>query len=347
MTPPTAPAVLPAPLQSALVLLARGESLSESESHAATSAMLDDLVPEAGVAAYLTALKLKGETAEELAGAVRAVRERMMPFVTMRSVLDTCGTGGDGSCSVNVSTAVAIVAAAAGVPVAKHGNRSASGNSGSAEVLQELGIAIEAPPERLHACLERLGLTFLYAPKFHTSLRALAPVRKLLPFRTIFNLIGPLANPCKPGFQLVGVAGDRAGDLVADALLLLGLVRGAVVTGGDGLDEVSLDAPTHVRWIENGRLSLLTWAPEDFGLGTVSARELTVSGPAESAARLTAFFRGEAGPVRSAILANSAAALLVAGRVRSLEEGVATAARVVDSGDALRLLDEWRELSNG
>ncbi len=302
---------------------------------------------DVAVASLLTGLCVKGETAEELAGAVKAVRSRValagldVPAV---GVLDTCGTGGDGACTVNVSTAAAIVVAAAGVPVAKHGNRSASGNSGSAEVLTELGVTIEADTSILSRCLSELGITFLFAPKFHPGLRSLAPVRKQLPFRTLFNLVGPLANPASPDFQLVGVAGTTQARLIAGALARLGTRRAAVVTGSDGLDEVSLAGSTKVLVVERGVISAAHWEPGDFGLGRVEVSELKISGPAESASRILGFLAGQPGPVRETVLANAAAALWVSGE-RSLSEAVARAADAVDSGRAQSLLTRWAAMS--
>jgi anthranilate phosphoribosyltransferase len=330
----------------------RAGDLSTAETSAAVSEIMAGEATEASIAAFLTALKIKGETADELAGAVEAVRLRMgvwdegaggMP----RPLLDTCGTGGDGANTVNVSTATALVVAACGVPVAKHGNRSASGNSGSAEVLTELGVAIEAGPAVLRRCLAELGITFLFAPAFHPALRFAATVRRQLPFRTLFNLIGPLANPTRPEFQLVGVAGEDQAELVAQALTRLGIRRAAVVTGGDGLDEVTLDGPTRVRWVDPAGVTLQSWSPEDFGLPRVAAGSLRVSGPADSAARLRDFLAGGDEPIRSLILANCAAALLVVGRASTLLEGVRQAASAVDSGSASRLLDRWVRLSRG
>ncbi len=259
--------------------------------------------------------------------------------------LDTCGTGGDGAHTVNISTATAIVVAAAGVPVAKHGNRSASGNSGAAEVLAELGLAIDAEVPVLARCLRDLGITFLLAPKFHPALRHAAAVRKQLPFRTLFNMVGPLANPARPDYQLIGVPALPMADLMARAIARLGVVRAAVVVGADGLDEVSLGGPTRVRWVEDGVVGERTWHPEDFGLPAVHPEELRVAGPADCAARIRALLGREAGPVRSTVLANSAAALLVAGRVASLGDGVALAARAIDGGEAARLLDRWVDMS--
>jgi anthranilate phosphoribosyltransferase len=341
---------LTGPLSNAVACLVAGGTLDADATHAAVAEVMSGEAPEALLAAFLTALRLKGETPDELAGAVRAVRDRMAPWIegpgpSRRPLLDTCGTGGDGANTVNISTAAAIVAAASGVATAKHGNRSASGNSGSAEVLVEMGVEIEATPERLRRCLAELGLTFLYAPRFHPALRYAATVRRQLPFRTLFNLVGPLANPARPDFQVVGVSGANQAVLVAEALARLGTRRAAVVRGSDGLDEVTLGGLTHVLWVESGTITPKTWSPEDFGLSPVEATTLRVTGPAESAARLLSFLKGEPGPVRRAVLANAAAALLVAERVESLSEGVEVAGKVVDTHQALDLLDRWRSLS--
>jgi anthranilate phosphoribosyltransferase len=340
------------PLIAALERLGGGGNLTAAQTAAAVSVIMAGEASQAAIAAFLTALRLKGETADELAGAVEAVRARMAPWddaagVATRPLLDTCGTGGDGANTVNVSTATALVVAACGVPVAKHGNRSASGNSGSAEVLTELGVAIETEPAILRRCQAELGITFLFAPAFHPALRFAAPVRQQLPFRTLFNLVGPLANPARPEYQLLGVAGTRQAELVAQALVRLGVRRAAVVTGGDGLDEVTLDGPTHVHWVESGAVTRRTWTPQDFGLPCVPASALRVDGPAASAARLREFLAGRGGPVRDLVLANSAAALLVAGGVSTLLAGVEQAALAVDSGAAARLLERWGQISHG
>ena len=339
----------PFPLAEPLGLLGSGRPLTADQAHAAVSAIMEGDAPEVAIAAFLTALRVKGETSDELAGAVRAVRERMTPLGhdVATPLLDTCGTGGDGAHTVNVSTAAALVAAACGVRVAKHGNRSASGNSGSAEVLAELGVAIEAEPPVLRRCLAELGITFLFAPRFHPALRFAAPVRRQLPFRTLFNLIGPLANPANPDHQLVGVPDDRQAALIAGALVRLGTARAAVVTGADGLDEATLDGPTRVLLVEDGLVTPATWHAEDFGLPKVSARDLRVSGPADSADRLRRLFDGEPGPVRSVVLANTAAALWVAGRALGLREGVALAAAALDDGSCSRLLARWARMSRG
>ena len=336
-------------LKKALERLAGRHDLTAEDTCAAVASIIEGDASEVAICAFLTALRVKGETAEELAGAVEAVRARMAhwePSRPVRALLDTCGTGGDGAMSVNISTAAAIVVAACGVPVAKHGNRSASGNSGSAEVLQELGVAIEAETPLLARCLDELGITFLFAPRFHPALRFAAPVRRQLPFRTLFNLVGPLANPARPEHQLIGVAGDRQAELVAGAVSRLGTTRAAVVTGLDGLDEVTLDGPTHVRLVEDGQVRSFSWTADDFGLPQVRAEELRVTGPSDSAERLRALLRGEHGPVRDMVLANSAAALWTASAT-DLRAGVQIAAQAIDSGAARDLLERWAKLSHG
>lgn len=330
-------------LLDALRALDEARELTENEAFEAVGAILDGQASDALASAFLTALRFRGESAGALTGAVRAARQRMIPFEVpqgLRPILDTCGTGGDGARSFNVSTAAALVVAACGVSVIKHGNRSATGNCGSAEVLQTLGLPIEAEPERVARGLAELGIAFLFAPLFHPALRALAPIRKQLPFRTIFNLIGPLANPARPERQLVGAAGAREAQLMAGALIRLGLERGAVVTA-QGLDEVSLDGPTRVAWIEDGTVAPLVWTADDFGLPRVRAEELRVDAPEASADAFRRLVDGEHGPVRSVVLANAAAALRVADRADDLREGVALGSRAIDSGAASDLLVRW------
>jgi anthranilate phosphoribosyltransferase len=328
-------------------LSSRSRVLSET-CEAAFRAILDGQTTESRTAALLTAIHLTGERPDLLVGAVRAVRSRMVPFPIpdhLRPVLDTCGTGGDGVCSFNISTAVAIVCAAAGVRVAKHGNRSASGNSGSAEVLTSLGVAIDQPEPVLLRCLEELGIVFLFAPRFHPALGPLAAVRRQLPFRTLFNLVGPLVNPARPEHQLVGVPTPEAHALYAAVWRPLGMGgrRSAIVHGLDGLDEVSLAAPTQVSWRPDGGEE--TWTPDGLGLLAVAPEALRVSGPDESAERMRAIFRGDRGPLRDVVLANAAAAFRVVERSASLAEGVALAAETIDSGRAADHLERWRAIS--
>jgi anthranilate phosphoribosyltransferase len=337
----------------AVRILGSGRALTEAEACDAVSVVIDGAASDVSLAAFLTALRIKGETAAELAGAVRCARSRMTllfdegcPGPADPDWIDTCGTGGDGAGTLNISTAVAIVAAASGMPVAKHGNRSASGVSGSSDVLTELGVNLEPGIDTLRACLTKLGLTFLFAPRFHPALRHAATVRKQLPFRTLFNLVGPLANPACPPYQLVGTPDPRQADVLARALADLGLKRGAVVTGSDGLDEVTLDGPTRVLWVESGRVSECEWTPEMLGLPRVEAAALRVASAIESATRIRAMLNGADGPDRSIVLANTAAVLLVGGRVDTLRDGVERAGRAIDSGAAHALLGAWAALTH-
>lgn len=328
----------------ALSDLAKGRDSDEESTRLAFLEILDGGVPDALLAAYLTGLRFVGDRPAVLAGAVGAVRSKMVGFEPhARPVLDTCGTGGDHAKTVNVSTGAAIVAAACGVLVAKHGNRSATGNSGSSDVLQTLGAPVEVSAEQARGNLEELGLTFLFAPLYHPALRLVAPVRRMLPFRTVFNLVGPLVNPARPEYQLVGVPDRATASLMANVLAASGLKRAAVVSAEDGLDEVSLGATTHVLWVENGEISETEWKPGDFGDARVEAGELRVEGPEESARLIRGVLAGERGPVRDVIVANAAAALHVAGMAGDLAEGVELAGSSIDSGRARALLDRWIE----
>lgn len=340
------------PLVDALRTLATGTPLRTDQAHAAIAEIIAGDTPDVLIAAFLTAIKVRGETGSELAGAVAAVRDRMLrldrgPTRPDRVVLDTCGTGGDGAHTVNISTATAIVVAACGIPVAKHGNRAASGNSGSAEVLAELGVAIEAEPAVLARCLDDLGITFLFAPKFHPALRFAAPIRRQLPFRTLFNLLGPLVNPADPTHQLIGVPNPTSARLMAEAIAASGTIRrAAIVTGADGLDEVTLGGSTDVLWVRSGFIETEQWTPDQFGLPHVAAESLRIIDPADSARRIRGLLDGEPGSVRDTVLANAAAALLVAEQVSDLRAGVEQAARAIDDGAAARLLDRWGRLTH-
>jgi anthranilate phosphoribosyltransferase len=336
------------PVTWALKRLAAGTALTPTESRDAVALLLDGKASSTATAALLTALRVKGETADELDGAVQAVRDRMNAWesrVAHTSLLDTCGTGGDGAGTVNISTAAAIIVAACDIPVVKHGNRAASGISGSAEVLEALGVKPDPDSAVLERSLAELNISFLYAPKFHPGLQRIAGVRRELPFRTVFNLVGPLCNPASPGYQLVGAADLTRAELLANVLARQEhLRRAVVVTGSDGLDEVTLAGPTSIWVIEPGRIERGEWSPEEFGLSRQGAAGLKVRDPGESAERIKQAFAGERGPVRDYLLANSAAAFWTTGRF-TLREGVALAAAAIESGAAARLVTRWRELA--
>jgi anthranilate phosphoribosyltransferase len=328
--------------------LTAGIALSAAEMQQAVGALLDGEETGASAASFLTALREKGETAEVLEGAVRAIRDRMTPWMSGLSgapLLDTCGTGGDGAGTMNISTAAAFVGAACGAQVVKHGNRAATSRAGSADVLAALGVEYDADPELSRRSLAEFSLAFLFAPRYHPGMARLAPVRRRLPFRTVFNLIGPLCNPASPPHQLIGVPDDTHAGMVAEVLSRQSHIRkAAVVTGGDGLDEITLDGPTIVRLVEAGRVEQIGWCAEDFGLGRQDFGSLVVRDAFDSAHRLIRVFEGERGPARDYVIANTAAALWVTGRC-TLLDGAEQAAYAIDSGAAGRVLEGLRRIA--
>ncbi len=327
--------------------LSAGISLSQDEMTRAIDSVMRGQMSEEQILLLLTALRVKGETVAEIAGAAIAMRRHMTPIRTERSgVVDTCGTGGDGWRTFNVSTAAAIVAAAAGVPVAKHGNRAVSSRSGSADVLASLGVNIEAEVPVVERCLDRLGICFCYAPKLHPATHRVAAVRKRLGVPTIFNLLGPLSNPASAPFQLLGVGKSHLHDLLAEALLLLGTTRSLVVTGEGQFDEVTIAGATRVTQVEGGKLREFAWQPIDFGHEQSPLDGLLVSGPEESAAMIRHVLDGQHGAPRDIVVANAAAAILTASRAGSPSAAANLAAGAIDSGAARELLRQWVEQSN-
>jgi anthranilate phosphoribosyltransferase len=303
--------------------------------------LLAGRVEETLAAAFLTALRMKGETATEIAAAAQALREQMIRLVAVNGpVIDTCGTGGDDAGTFNISTAAAFVTAGAGVPVVKHGNRAVSSKSGSADVLRELGVNIEQGPEWSQKCLDRIGFAFCYAPHFHAGMSHVARLRRKLGVRTLFNLLGPLANPAMADYQLLGVGKPELLDKLAEAIARIGIRRAFVVSSEDGLDEVSLAAPTNVRIVEGQDHRSTTWYPADFGLGEVHVRELLADGAAESATIIRSILAGEDSPASRITLANASAALYAAGSVTSLKDGVECAQESLTSGRARRVLEQ-------
>jgi anthranilate phosphoribosyltransferase len=326
-------------IETQLGKLAAGENLSLEETTAAIDAVMRGQCTPGEIGLLLTGLRLKGETVAEVAGAARAMRKLMTPIRTSRAdVLDTCGTGGDGAGTFNISTAAAIVAAAAGAAVAKHGNRSASGRTGSADVLAELGVNIEADAACVEDCLAALGICFCFAPRLHGAMKHVAPVRRQLGFPTIFNLLGPLTNPAGAPFQLIGVGRAEAAGLLAEAIAILGTRRSVIVHGEGGLDEVSLAGPTAVIEVTAQGRRDFVWRPEDFGLACSATDDLRVSGPAESAEVIRGVLEGRRGAARDVVVLNAAAALWAAGKARAPAEAATLAAQGIDSGAARRLL---------
>ncbi len=302
--------------------------------------MLDGEMADEAIAATLIDLAERGETATDIAGAVLALRARMIPVSAPPDAIDVCGTGGDGQHSLNISTAVALVVAACGVPVAKHGNRAASSLAGAADTLEALGLNLSHAGEMAEATLPDLGIAFLFAQSHHPALARIAPIRKALGRRTIFNMTGPLANPARVTRQLVGVANPALVPLYADAMRRLGTTRAMIVAGNEGLDELSISGPSTLATI-GFALASDTVTPEDAGLPHHPLAALRGGDAATNAAALRRLLLGERGAYRDAVLLNSAAALIVAGQVDDWREGVEEAAEAIDKGLAKALLDCW------
>jgi anthranilate phosphoribosyltransferase len=323
-----------------------GRDLSVDEMTVVIDMVMQGACGEDEIGRLLTALHEKGESVEEVAGAAAALRRHMTPIRSRHAVLiDTCGTGGDHSGTFNISTAAALVTAAAGVPVAKHGNRGITSKSGSADVLAALGVNIEADLATVQRCLDQLGLCFCYAPLMHPSMRHVAVVRRKLATPTIFNLLGPLCNPASAPFQLLGVGRPALRERLAAALCLLGTRRSAIVCGSDGLDEVTLNGATQVVLVERQAMQSLTWTPSEFGLPETTLETLLVGGPAQSASLILDVLAGTRGAARDIVVMNSAAALWVAGHVPTLLSGAEAAGEAIDSGAARHLLTQLAALS--
>jgi anthranilate phosphoribosyltransferase len=322
-------------------LLLAGRDLPFAKCTAAVRDLVAGRVDDARAAAFLTALRIKGESAEEIAAAALVLREQMVRLVPVSGpVLDTCGTGGDDSGTFNISTAAALVASGAGIPVVKHGNRAVSSRSGSADVLRELGVPIERGCEWAQKCLDRIGFAFCFAPHFHGGMAHVAELRKKLGVRTIFNLLGPLANPASAPYQLLGVGNPELLEPLAGAVAELGTRRAVLVSSRDGLDEVSLAAPTMVRVVEGREYQAREWRPEEFGLAPVSLDSIKAAGPAESAAIIRSVLDGADSPARRIVLANAAAALWAAEAAPTLRAGVELAEEALRSGKAKAVLEQ-------
>lgn len=317
------------------------EAVSADDMHAAFSEMMDGHSSDAQKAALLVGLRMKGESFDEILGAARAMRERVKPIASSRRILvDTCGTGGDGSGTFNVSTAAAIVASAAGVAVAKHGNRAVSSSCGSADVLEQLGVRIDLNIEQTEAVLEETAIAFLFAPSLHPAMAAVAPVRRELGIRTIFNLLGPLTNPAEARRQVLGVYRRDVVGTMTRVLAALGGEHVLVVHGEDGLDEISVSAATLVSEWKDGKLAERRIEPSELGLRIWPLAELRGGAAADNARIICQVFEGKQGGARDIVLANAGAAIYVGGSVPSLRDGVDAARSAIDSGAALRKLEE-------
>ena len=315
--------------------------LSEDEAEAAFAAMLDGETSDAEIARFLVALSDRGETAAEIAGAARAMRARLIPIQAPANAIDVCGTGGDGHHTLNVSTAVALVVAACGVPVAKHGNRAASSKAGAADTLEVLGLDMEKAGRTAEATLGDLGICFLFAANHHPAMRRIQPIRKAIGTRTIFNLMGPLSNPARVGRQLIGIARPAYVPIYAQAMASLGTERSMIVSGDEGLDELSLAGGNELADVVGHDFEMHRFDAAQAGLQHAPIEAIRGGDATHNAAALRALLMGAPGPYRDAVVLNAAAALLVAGEVADWRAGVEEAGEALDKGLAKTLLDCW------
>ena len=332
-------------IRDAINALVEGRSMSMDEAAQAMNEIMEGEATPAQFGAFVTALRLKGESPDEVAGMAQAMRDKSLHVDVDGPLVDTCGTGGDGSMTFNISTTAGFVVAGAGARVAKHGNRAMSGACGSADVLEALGVKIDLGPEGVERCLEEVGFGFMFAQKFHPSMRFAAGPRREIGIRTVFNILGPLTNPAGAGSQLIGVADPAVAERMATVLGSLGSTHALVVHGRDGLDEISLGDATDVWELKDGRVSTYTVTPEDLGLECVDKAELKIGSAEEGARKVRDVLGGAQGAERRVVLANAAGALVAADRVATLKEGVSGAAQSIDSGAALSRLDRLVHLS--
>ncbi|CAM3304285.1 anthranilate phosphoribosyltransferase [Kibdelosporangium persicum] len=325
--------------------VSRGETLSESDAALAMRTIMCGAAGPARIAGFAMALTMRGETVDEIVGMAKAARQLARPVPFGSDVLDTCGTGGDGLNTFNISTASAIVAAACGVKVAKHGNRSASSGCGSADVLEELGVRIDLTPEDAARCLAETGITFLFAPVFHPAFRHASGPRKELGIRTVFNLLGPLCNPARAQYQALGVPNADLVAPMAEVLARLGVTRALVFHSEDGLDELSIGAPSTVVEVIDGERRAYRFDPAGLGLPKASVADLAGGDRAVNADIIRRIFAGEPGPGRDIVLLNAAAALRITGHAKDWHDGLGQAARAIDSGAVTALLDKWVAVS--
>jgi anthranilate phosphoribosyltransferase len=334
-------------IREAIEKLVNRVSLSESETIEVMNQIMSGEATPLQVASFLTALRMKGETIEEITGAARVMREKAhRVHVASNIVLDTCGTGGDQKGTFNISTTCAFVVAAAGVKVAKHGNRSVSSQSGSADVLAALGVKVDAPKERVEACIAEIGIGFLFAPLLHEAMKYAVQPRRDIGIRTIFNLLGPLTNPAMANYQLIGLYSGNLVGAIAHVLKNLGSICALVVHGLEGLDEISLCGPTQVAELRNGEVKEYLIEPEQLGLKRCALADLHGGSPDQSAAIVRQVLQGNPGPARDVVLLNSGAALYVSGSAGSVKDGMRLAAQSIDSGRAREKLEQLVRMTN-
>ena len=334
-------------IQEAIGKLVEGRHLSADEAEKVMDLIMTGEATQAQIGAYLVALRMAGETPEEIAGSVRSMRARATWVKTKHPfVIDVVGTGGDGTHTFNISTSAALVVAAAGQPVAKHGNRAVSSKSGAADVLKALGVNIEASPEKVGECIDEVGVGFMFAPMLHGAMKHAIGPRRELAMRSIFNVMGPLTNPARAQSQLVGVYAPELTELVADVLRRVGCQKALVVHGSDGMDELTLTGPSRVSEWDGSEIRTYDVTPEEAGLERADADALKGGEPPENADITRAILAGEKGPKRDIVLLNAAAALIAANKAENLREGVGQAASAIDSGEAAGVLAHLVEVSH-
>lgn len=334
-------------IKEAIIKLSKKQDLAYAEAEAVMDEIMSGQATPVQMSAYLTALALKGETIDEITASAAGMRAHCIKLLHNLDVLEIVGTGGDGSNSFNISTTSSLVIAAGGVPVAKHGNRAASSKSGAADVLEALGVKITLTPERSAEILKKINVCFLFAQNYHIAMKYVAPIRKELGIRTVFNILGPLSNPAGANMELMGVYDQSLVEPLAQVMANLGVNRGMVVYGQDSLDEISMCAPTSVCEIRDGKFTSYEITPEQFGYERCEKGALTGGTPAENAEITNAILKGEEkGPKRQAVCLNAGAALYIAGKATSIEEGVKLAESLIDSGAALKKLEEFVEETN-
>lgn len=333
-------------IKEAILKLTNKEDLTYDEALQVMNEIMSGEASEIQKSAYLTALAMKGETIEEITASAKEMRNHCVKFLNDMDVLEIVGTGGDKSNSFNISTTSSLVIAAAGVPVAKHGNRAASSKCGAADVLEALGVNITIPPAKSAQLLKEINICFLFAQNYHISMKHVGPIRKELGIRTIFNILGPLANPAGASLQVMGVYSEDLVEPMAQVLSNLGVKRGMVVYGQDCLDEISMSAPTTICEFGNGDFKKYVIEPEQFGFEKCDKSVLVGGDPAENAAITRAILEGEKGPRRNAVALNAGAALYIGGKADSFETGVRLAEEIIDSGKALETLQQFITLSN-
>lgn len=332
-------------IKEAIQLLAQGNNLSKQQAYECMNEIMAGEASQIQMASYLTALSLKGETIDEITGSAGGMREHCIKILNDEDVLEIVGTGGDHSNSFNISTTSSLVIAASGIKVAKHGNRAASSKCGAADVLEALGVKIDISPKQSADLLKQIDICFLFAQNYHIAMKYVAPVRKELGIRTVFNILGPLTNPAGASMQIMGVYDETLVEPLARVLNNLGVKRAMVVYGEDGLDEISLSSSTQICEIHDGHYTCYKITPEQFGFERCLKEELVGGTPQENAKITLDILKGQKGPQRDAVLMNAGAAIYIGGKTQNLQEGIAIARQMIDEGKALKKLEDFIQAS--